>query len=417
MINIMNDNEKSKEELLHELMELRNNYGVLKLLYQKDIAECRKTEKFLTESELQSRIILELTTDYFFKADVDNEGNVDLNFISKNIKDITGSSFDESVPPDMLKTIIPPDDYEKFINYVKKLLKSSEPGEIECRTFTKSGKKRYISIISKPIKDTNNKVTSIIGAVKDITKRKQTEEEIQLKNIELAELNISKDKFFSIIANDLRIPITSFLFLTKLMSDNISHYSSQELHFITKELQDSATNLSDMLENLLEWSRLQRGIIEFHPVPFMLTFIVIRNLDVIIDFAKQKNIEIINNISEEFLVYADVVMFNIILRNLISNAIKFTPRGGKIEIGTVNISEGFTGIYIKDNGIGMDDQTVGKLFKMDQNFKRLGTENEPSSGLGLLICKEFIEKHNGRIWVESEEGKGSSFYFSLPNAE
>jgi signal transduction histidine kinase len=153
----------------------------------------------------------------------------------------------------------------------------------------------------------------------------------------------------------------------------------------------------------------------------MLSFIVKQILEVQSVVAKAKAIQFINNIPEEAMVTADVPMLNTLLRNLISNALKFTQRGGKIEIGIVNepsevlkLSGDCTVIYIKDNGIGMDEEIRTHLFKMDSKVSRPGTENEPSTGLGLLLCKEFVEKHGGKIWVESEVGKGSTFYFSLP---
>ncbi|MFA6570537.1 MAG: HAMP domain-containing sensor histidine kinase, partial [Bacteroidota bacterium] len=175
------------------------------------------------------------------------------------------------------------------------------------------------------------------------------------------------------------------------------------------------------LENLLEWSRMQRNAIEFNPESCLLNLIVKQNLDIAGEYAKQKDIELINNIHDNDMVTADMPMLNTVLRNLISNAIKFTPRGGKIEVGTVKSSDESKiseyCIYVKDSGIGMTQDIISKLFKIDQKVSRPGTENESSTGLGLLLCKEFIEKHGGKIWVESEVNKGSTFFFILPKSE
>ena len=268
------------------------------------------------------------------------------------------------------------------------------------------------------LKDENGKPCLLSGIVQDITERKKAEEEIKQKNLELAELNASKDKFFSIIAHDLKSPLSGFLGLTKLMADDTSDFTLKEFYEISRNMQITAGNLYRLLENLLEWSTVQRGLIEFKPVKCELITNVKQILDVHSEQIKQKQIEIHNWIPENTFVFADVQMLNTILRNLISNAIKFTPRGGRIEIGTsIDSSEDKIEIFVKDNGIGMDKPTLDKLFKIDRIIMRPGTEKEPSTGLGLLLCKEFIDKHNCSIWVESAVGIGSTFYFTLQKTE
>ena len=260
-------------------------------------------------------------------------------------------------------------------------------------------------------------------------KNQQLEEsqtELKKSNTLLLEINSEKDKFFSIIAHDLKSPFIGFLGLTKIMAEQIQDISIKEIYEFSKKMRDSADNLYKLLNNLLEWSRMKRGVTEFNPEMCILPYLIKQNIDIVTEFAKQKNIEIKNNIPEDFSVTADVPMLNTVIRNLISNAIKFTPRGGKIEIGaTDEPSEGFKPsegsesnyvIYVKDNGIGMSSDIIDKIFKIDAKVTRPGTEGESSTGLGLLLCKEFIEKHGGRIWVESEVGKGSTFYFILPIA-
>jgi signal transduction histidine kinase len=241
--------------------------------------------------------------------------------------------------------------------------------------------------------------------------------ELEMQNLELTELNASKDKFFSIISHDLKSPFNGFLGLTKLFSENIYEYSLGELQDISKKMHVSAVNLYQLLENLLEWSRIHRGLIEYEPEVLQVYTIVNRNIELLIEFANKKKIEISNIIPDSLKVTADDKMLNAILRNLISNAIKFTPRGGRVEIGTlVQPSEGSAVIYVKDSGIGMTADTISKLFKLEQNVSQKGTEGELSTGLGLQLCKEFIEKQGGRLWVESEIDKGSKFYFSLQSS-
>lgn len=234
----------------------------------------------------------------------------------------------------------------------------------------------------------------------------------------LEKINAEKDKFFSIIAHDLKSPFSGFLGLTRIMAEEIHDISVTEMKKFSKTMQASASNLYKLLENLLEWSRMQRGLIEIKPQYSKLKSLIDQNIEIAEEFAKQKNIDIVSYVSESATVYSDLPMLNTVIRNLISNAIKFTPRGGRVEVGTVELDDDTEPknecIYIRDNGVGMDLETLSKLFKIDQKVSRPGTENEASSGLGLLLCKEFIEKQGGRIWVESEAGKGSTFYFTLP---
>ena len=222
----------------------------------------------------------------------------------------------------------------------------------------------------------------------------------------------------SILAHDLRSPFNGFLGLTKMMAEETSDFTLKELQNISQKMQKSANNLYKLLENLLEWSRIQRNLTEFKPQICQLEGIILKNIDVESEFAKQKNIEIIfNNITYNE-VNADIPMIDTILRNLITNAIKFSKKGGRIEIGicksTDESNPSADCVFVKDNGIGMNSEILDKLFKLDENVSRPGTEKEPSTGLGLLLCKEFVEKHGGRIWAKSEEGKGSTFYFTMP---
>jgi len=169
-----------------------------------------------------------------------------------------------------------------------------------------------------------------------------------------------------------------------------------------------------LLENLLQWSKIQRGLLEFHPELINITQVINMNISIAKEHSEQKDISIVNCINEELEIYADLQMIDTVVRNLISNAIKFSYRGGIIEIGNLYTYEDNTCIYIKDSGMGMDDTLLNNLFKLDKKVSRLGTENELSSGLGLILCKEFIEKHNGKIWAESKINEGSTFFFTLP---
>ena len=244
--------------------------------------------------------------------------------------------------------------------------------------------------------------------------RKQAEQEIKLKNEQLEKLNAEKDKFFSIIAHDLRSPFNSFLGFTHILAEKTETLSSQEIQDMAVLMKNSATNLYSLLENLLEWSKLQRGMISFAPAVFELGPAVSRSMTLVTESANKKELEIICRIPQDLHVFADEQMVETVIRNMVSNAIKFTNRGGKISIMAMPVDERFIEISVKDTGIGINHEMESKIFSLNGQTGRKGTNGEPSTGLGLIICKEFVEKQGGKIWLESEEGKGSTFFFSLP---
>jgi PAS domain S-box-containing protein len=248
----------------------------------------------------------------------------------------------------------------------------------------------------------------------EIAHRKTAEQQIKLKNNELVKLNADKDKFFSIIAHDLRNPFNSFLGLTQILAVELPTLTREQILKIAVNLRKSASNLFALLENLLEWSRLQQGLMTFHPVAMSLKMKISESLQSLQESVDNKEMIISYEIPEDLHIYADENMFNVIIRNLVTNAIKFTPRGGKISIAAKGISKHFAVISVLDTGIGINNENIADLFSLEQNANRKGTENEPSTGLGLIICKDFIGKHGGELWVESEEGKGSKFYSTLP---
>jgi signal transduction histidine kinase/ligand-binding sensor domain-containing protein len=238
---------------------------------------------------------------------------------------------------------------------------------------------------------------------------------VAIKTIELKELNASKDKFFSIIAHDLRGPLSAFVGVTQLLTEDILIMEKEEIIDISLSMKTSATNIYNLLENLLEWSRLMQGKMDFVPEKFNLRKKIEACIDVLSEYALKKRIEIAIIIPDEMEAFADDHMFDAVIRNLISNAIKFTSAGGKVTVlAEYNDSDYSIEIKIIDSGIGITPELKDKLFLLNEKTGRKGTEGEPSTGLGLLLCKEFIEKHGGKIWVESEPGIGSIFKFNLP---
>jgi signal transduction histidine kinase len=245
--------------------------------------------------------------------------------------------------------------------------------------------------------------------------RKQAETEIIQKNEQLLILNNEKDKFFSIIAHDLRGPLSTFVAATQILAD--SDMTLDEIREITLGMKSSATNLYSLLENLLEWSQLRRGVIDFQPQKFNLWKKVSDSIKVLNDTAERKNINIEILIPNNIYVYVDNHMFDTIVRNMVSNALKFTPAGGRINVASNILSDNSVEVKISDTGIGMSPELRSKLFELNGNTSRFGTEGEPSTGLGLLLCKEFIQKHGGSISIESEVGAGTTFCFNIPGGK
>lgn len=236
---------------------------------------------------------------------------------------------------------------------------------------------------------------------------------VNQQNSELQELNATKDKFFSIISHDLKGPLNSLTSFSNLLINYYESLSKEEVQMLAKDFDKSLKNLFALLENLLEWSRSQTGNIEFKPEVFDLAKLLEENHALLKAQAQNKKIDLVNTSNSSLNITAHKHSVNTVVRNLISNAIKFTPEGGTITCGWRTRGREVI-VSIQDNGVGMSPEIMNKLFRIDTKHSSKGTAEEKGTGLGLILCKEFIEKNGGRIWVESEEGKGSIFSFSLP---
>ncbi len=236
--------------------------------------------------------------------------------------------------------------------------------------------------------------------------------ELSKSKKELEIINSNKDRFFSIIAHDLRAPFNTLLGVTEMVSGDIDEMSKNEMKDIFDIIHSSTDNLFKLIENLLNWSRLQMGTFHISPEVLSINMILLETLEIVKYFAKEKSIIIENNIADTQ-VYADAECMKTVLRNLINNAIKFTHKNGKIVITSL-ILETHYQISVEDTGVGMSDEVVSNLFDITQKTSTLGTENEKGTGLGLMLCKDLVEKNNGQIWVESKSNKGSKFSFTIP---
>lgn len=246
------------------------------------------------------------------------------------------------------------------------------------------------------------------------TQMSQVNKQLKKSEMGLKESNFAKDQFFSIISHDLRNPLASMVSFVRILKRDYAVLSEVERNGLIEEFSSVVTRTSDLLENLLLWSRSQTGKITYKPISVRADLLVKDNLSIVESNAKSKGIELkFACEGESMWVYADINMMNTVMRNLLSNAVKFTLRNGVVQIGFYRSEDECT-FFVKDSGIGIEPSKISQLFNLGQQHVRAGTDNEKGSGLGLILCKEFVEKNNGRIWVESVAGEGATFYFTLP---
>jgi PAS domain S-box-containing protein len=373
----------------------------------RDITERKRAEQEIRESEERYRMLFEknpvpmwvydLETFRFLavnNAAIDKYGYSQEEFLSITIKDIRPL---EDIPSLMQNVAEVKSDLQKSTRWRHRL---------------KNGTIISVEIYSYNLEFFGKKARLVFA--NDVTDKIIAEEKIQKHNEELLKLNSEKDKFFSIIAHDLKSPFMGFIGLTEIIVQDINTFSQAELLKLLHEMHRNAKNLFKLLANLLEWARMQQGTISFNPEELLLSAEVSNNIDLLVKRGEQKGIEIISQVLYNQTVYADKPMLNTVLRNLLSNAVKYTMQSGKIIVAAKGGPNDMVEISVTDSGIGMSAELCSKLFKIEEKVGRKGTDEEESTGLGLLLCKDFVEINGGRIWVESVEGKGSSFYFTLP---
>jgi PAS domain S-box-containing protein len=249
--------------------------------------------------------------------------------------------------------------------------------------------------------------------ITDVTEIKEAEYSIRKYSEELEELNANKDKFFSVIAHDLRSPFISLLGYTEILNEDIDELSPDETKLFASNIHESSQNLFSLLENLLEWSRVQSGKIKFSPIEIDLRKLVIDTMGLYSENAQRKNILLNLTKSPHTKVFADLNMVESVLRNLVSNAIKFTNEGGIVKLSFTEENE-FCRVVIEDDGCGIPKESINKIFSIGDHISTNGTNDEKGTGIGLILCKEFVQKNGGTIWVESEVNVGSKFIFTIP---
>ncbi len=315
-----------------------------------------------------------------------------------------------------INRFVHPDDGPIVQDEIDRALNSRKPiyiNRLEHRIIYANGEEGFVAVQIACIKDHNGKTVKMFGINQDISAAKNAEKELWNRAEELRELNAMKDKFFSIIAHDLRGPFTTILGFTELLPSLIEENEMEDVLKYAQYILDSSKMAMDLLSNLLEWSRSETGRLVFNPVKINLVEIINNAINHMASTAEQKTITLKPLPDEEISIVADPDLLSIVLRNLISNAIKFTHECGEVKV-MVQQKETEWHIKVVDNGVGISESRIDKIFRFDQNESTRGTQNEKGTGLGLLLCKEFVEKHGGKIWIKSQLNQGSEFCFSLP---
>ncbi len=378
-----------------------------------DISAQKNAEENLLHSSQKFEAIISASPDGIGMVSLDGK----IQLMSKKLATMYGYSIEEidELLGRAIFDFIDPSNHKMLMDNIRKLMAGEKGNKVtEYLAVKKDNSRFYVDINSTVLLDSHGYPESILFVERDISDRKQAEQELHESEESLIKMNAEKDKFFSIIAHDLRSPFNGFLGFTRIMVEELNTMSLEEIRKIVISMRKSATSLYSLLENLLEWSMMQRGVITYTPVSITLALNIKKSIEFIIGSVHKKEIEISYDIPDGLLVFADLHMVESLIHNLISNAVKFTPKKGKISVSARKIEGNFVEITVRDTGLGMNKELMSKLFKLDEQIGRKGTEGEPSTGLGLIICKDFIEKHGGKIWVESEEGKGSTFSFTLP---
>lgn len=265
-----------------------------------------------------------------------------------------------------------------------------------------------VDYITKPFHQ--DEVLARITTHLTIQRQKKELEEL---NGKLEESNATKDKFFSIIAHDMKNIFNSLIGGSQILAGSVNTLSKEKIEMFAEEMFSSAQTAYELLENLLNWARMQKGSIEFKQETFDLSDLVSNNIINYQNNADMKKIHLFHSVEPGTLAYADPNMINTILRNLISNALKFTDIGGEVRISAKTMGQ-IIDVSVSDTGVGISEENAKKLFRIDSKFRTTGTAGEKGSGLGLSLCREFVDNNNGKIWVESIIGKGTTFWFTLP---
>ena len=393
--------DKTRRELENQIAELQKQNDILKSLL------AFQSEEEKDESEKYANTILNNMGDAVFVKDNGSRlllvNDAFCNLFNLPRTKIIGKTLAENVPPE---------ERENFLRIDKQVLSDGIENINEEPLTVSDDHKKIISTRKSRFVDADGK-KFLVGVIRDITERIKAEEDLRESEIQLRELNATKDKLFSIIAHDLRSPFNNILVLCDILKTQITKLEDTDAPVYLGLIQSTAKNTLVLLENLLDWAKSQSGQISFKTEKTGISSVIHEILELSMSIAQTKGISIKVNVEDEIDVNSDKKILKTVFRNLISNAIKYSKPGGNITISAID-EENQIKIIISDSGVGMDAKTLENLFGITTNTPLPGTLNEKGSGFGLVLCKEFVEKLGGKIWVESEQGKGSNFMFTIP---
>lgn len=396
-------NEKVEE--IQELIQLLQIHQI-ELEHQNE--ELRETQQELEISRNRYILLFDLSPIPYFILDK-NSLIKDVNISGSKILDIVKKRLINR----NISFFIPQKERYEFGKFINSLFDSHEKQTCEITLINKNKKIFEVIIEGIVLEDNIDEVQTCQIAIIDFTNQKKFENSLMNSEKKLIASNDSKDRFFSILAHDLRSPFQSLLSMTDYLAKENKSLNSDEISELCNGLNNNLMNLYDLLNNLLRWTMIQRDLMVFNPIICFINKIIKDSLEVIRISANNKKITIKNNINEELKVRCDIDMFKLVINNLITNSVKFTPIGGEITIDASE-KEDYVEVSISDNGIGIDKNNIDKIFNFTTPYSTEGTKGEKGTGLGLALCKEFIEKNGGRIWFNNNEGQGTKFSFTLP---
>ncbi|NLO19359.1 MAG: PAS domain S-box protein [Ignavibacteria bacterium] len=375
------------------------------------ISDRVRTEIELKENKSFVESVLNAVPSFIFIYDLFEERVI---FLNQSVENILGYSPEEIIRlGKAVKSLIHKGD-RGLLKFDQFLKNPDAFCEAVIRVRHKTGK--WLWVLGKSFVFKENlagEAWRVIGSVFDITPRVKAEQKLIESEQKLKELNASKDLFFSIITHDIKNPISVFLSISNLLANTLQTMDENEIKYFATELNSTARQLNSMMNDLLTWTRLQRGDIEVFKSKEDLHSICDFVLSLLRKKAEEKGIKIICKIEKYSFINADLNMISSIVKNLLINAIKFSYKDSEIIIEAKDLGDKYE-ISVKDFGVGIKKENIEKLFRIENKFTSLGTENEQGTGLGLILCKEFVEIHRGKIWVESKEGSGSTFFFTIP---
>ena len=381
----------------------------------RDVTEEKRSQLALAESEERYRSITENISETLWTAERHNN-KLEMVFYTSGVKKITGYSQQEFLGNKRLWVkIIHPMDVGPAIARFKRLYRDSarSKDEINYRIIDKEGGIVWIRNKVNVIRNESGDIEKVFGFVSDISLSKRAEEELKESAENLKKLNDTKDKFISIVSHDLRTPFSSIIGFAELLMDKDLENEKRDQY--AKFILESSKSMLNLVNSLLDWTRLQTGRLDFEPRRVNAKSIIASSYQMVAGAAINKNIRILNDVIHDVFIHADHDLLIQVFNNLLSNAIKFTNSGGKIIVGAFPMVEKMMIKFsVKDEGVGIKEEDLKKLFKVESKFTLAGTAGEKGSGLGLSLCYDIVKKHGGDIWIESVYGEGTDFLFTIP---